>query len=1280
MKTFMKPLTHLLSPLYLLAWLFTLSLFSTTHAADLKFDPATPIVEINQTITLSVSGTVGQVRWMAFDGKIEGDGNQVTYFAPAQVGKDTVTVKDSVGSATVEVIITAPNVFSLENANWEVFTNRSLITALLLSENGKTLWVGTNGGLERRDAQTGKIQKVFTNLDGLPFNMISRLQLDGAGGLWVGTYAGEGLVHLLLDSQNQWTVSSTEISELPDKLPDNWINAIYTDNVRGLWVAVRNGLAHRRVDGSWEVFNKDNSGLPSNNINALQSDSSGGIWVGTSEGLAHRRADGSWEQFIGLPGKYIKALYLDSVGSLWIGGFGDLVHLRADGSWENFSQELFDLTGYDIAVLHYDDNAGDLWIGTNGDGLLHRRANGSWEVFNQYNSDLPYSECGDCFGIWSLQNDSVGGMWIGTTAGLAHRHADGSWEVFNTWDSGLPTNYIQALCADGTGGLWIGAAGVKFLLRTHPTQIVIAGRKDEGGGVAHGRSDGTLEASVRYNSNLKNGRITALQTDSAGDLWAGTYGGLMHRSGSGEWYPENSNLPLGRIYSLLSDNQGGWWIGTGDGGLAHRSGGGDWTIYNMENSDLPSNGVPSLLSDGQGGLWIGTMRYCSDASCGELIGGGLAHRRADGSWEVFTQDNSDLPGNTVSALYRDAEGDLWIGTDKGLALALHDDSGWHVSYVENDLNVFAFLSDGRGGFWMATSDGLINWNLEAEKSQVFNTANSRLPSNGVYSLLSDDRGGLWVGTNEGLAHLTFGKATSLLKDITDPDIIKTILSDKHAAIIIAAKGQGDTIWPTTKIVTGSIYKMLYNKGFLNSQIYYLSPEEEIDFNGDNYHDKIVDAPHPARPLKVTDVEEAFRWATQRGKLEQPLYFFFVDHGDSNSKLTLSQEESLEATKLKELLDNYQTTTGNEVILVIDACYSGILLDGLIDSHFKRAIISSTSDGLSYPYKEQSFSSFLANALATNDNFFDAFNRAKKELPTLLGNYKFYFQTVEHKNVDKVDQIPRFEDGSQGEWLKQVYINGNFKVEGSSLAVQELTTSTTLSANQSLSLTVEANFNPDRKLETADRVTRVWAVVRPPKMDLVTGIYGTPIVVFDYVPLSRSKETKNHWQTNWNKGIYNGNYEISFYAEDDKSNTASSNSIIVTVQNGTDPPPQAKVQIQVEKDRYQRGETLNATMVQQLGWGYDLYVAVTLPPQGEQYVLLNNTNKFVSSATTLPWVLQGRAENQTIPILKDFKLPADLSTGQYCLWAILSPQDEEIYETRKQGLWVVGREPKCIEVF
>ncbi len=72
----MKTLTTFLSPLYLLTWLFTLSLLTPTHAADLTFTPAMPVVQINQTIT--VAGAVGQVRWQTFDDTIQGEGTIVT--------------------------------------------------------------------------------------------------------------------------------------------------------------------------------------------------------------------------------------------------------------------------------------------------------------------------------------------------------------------------------------------------------------------------------------------------------------------------------------------------------------------------------------------------------------------------------------------------------------------------------------------------------------------------------------------------------------------------------------------------------------------------------------------------------------------------------------------------------------------------------------------------------------------------------------------------------------------------------------------------------------------------------------------------------------------------------------------------------------------------------------------------------------------------------------------------------------------------------------------------
>jgi len=52
------------------------------HAAELKFEPASPTVEVDKEIELSVTGTVGRVEWMANKGNILNSGTKVTYRAP----------------------------------------------------------------------------------------------------------------------------------------------------------------------------------------------------------------------------------------------------------------------------------------------------------------------------------------------------------------------------------------------------------------------------------------------------------------------------------------------------------------------------------------------------------------------------------------------------------------------------------------------------------------------------------------------------------------------------------------------------------------------------------------------------------------------------------------------------------------------------------------------------------------------------------------------------------------------------------------------------------------------------------------------------------------------------------------------------------------------------------------------------------------------------------------------------------------------------------------------
>jgi len=151
--------------------LFGVFMFATVGAAELVFSPATPTVEVGQQITLSVSGTSGEITWNPTKGQIQGAGNQVTYLASAEAGLDVVTAFDGEGNVgTVKVTVTPKQLFSLENANWKIFTDRSQINSILPSDNGKTLWIGTGGGLEKYDTSTRELLRVFTSVDGLPNN------------------------------------------------------------------------------------------------------------------------------------------------------------------------------------------------------------------------------------------------------------------------------------------------------------------------------------------------------------------------------------------------------------------------------------------------------------------------------------------------------------------------------------------------------------------------------------------------------------------------------------------------------------------------------------------------------------------------------------------------------------------------------------------------------------------------------------------------------------------------------------------------------------------------------------------------------------------------------------------------------------------------------------------------------------------------------------------------------------------------------------------------------
>jgi ligand-binding sensor domain-containing protein len=1205
--------------------------------AEVIFMPAEPVVEMEGKIELSVSGTVGELTWSAQKGWIPETGTSVTYIAPSQPGLDVVTVMDTEANvATVKIQINPkPRKldFSPENAVWEVFTNRDEVQALALSKDKMTLWVGTEGGIEKRKTSTGEIEQVYTTADDLPSNDVMALLSDAQGGVWIGTYGG-GLAHLQANGTWEvvnWNSTSTDVN----------VNSLLSDGQGGVWVGTEyNGLNHLKSDGYWQVFYEYNSNLPDDNVKALLSDGQGGVWVGTFDGgLAHLKLDGTWQVFnkdnSNLPSNSVEALLSDGQGGIWVGTFdGGLAHFKLDGTWQVFNKDNSNLPINYVQSLLSDDQGG-VWVGTFW-GLAHLKLDDTWQIFNKDNSNLPNNI------IMSLLSDGQGKVWVGTYGGgITQLKLDGTWQVLNKDNSNLPNNSVRAILSDEQGGVWAGTSG----------------------GIAHLKLDGTWQVLNKDNSNLPSNSVEALLSDEQGGIWIGT-DGLAHLKADGSWQifnTDNSNLPNNSVRAILSDGKGGVWIGT-YGGLAHLKANGSWRVFNTDNSNLPNNEVQSLLSDEQGGVWIGMESNFFRVS-------GLTHLKADGSWQIFNTGNSSLPDNYVTALQSDDQGGIWVGTSSGGIAHLKADNTWQVFNIDNsNLSYFnhvnAILSDAQGGVWVGIindfdffSGGLAH--LKADGTwQVFNTDNSNLPSNFVSTLLSDDQGGLWIGTYRGLAHLTFEEQQS----------------GKRAAIIIAGGGNqaSNSLWDTTESISTYFYKMLNKRKFVNSEIYYLSSHPWADFNGDGFDDRIVDAPRPVRPITLDDVKKAFEWAKEQGKLDQPLYLFFIDHG-GEGKVQLAKNTNMSAEEFKGILDDYQQATGNQVVILLEACYSGSFLPILAAPN--RAIISSAKENeLAYFEDEKGFSRFFTQNMLRGMNFLEAFDYSVQNQSRMLAKIdKRLSGSAEYIETTQTPQCDDNGDGvydktSDGLWLKQLKINGNIKTGDFTLAIESLSTSSPLKVGEPFSLRAKAST-------ASGKVKRVWAVIRPPRINLVIDSNGTPILAYPTQELSQTDD-ENIWTGTWNQAVYNGEYEISFYAKDNESNIEmSEESVVISVSGGVEPPKKANVQILLEKDRYRSGEPLKAELIENLGWGYDLYAALVMP-DGSHFVTIKNTNQFTPIDSATKWFGQ-RTQNKP-QTLFELTLPEGLPTGEYCLYGILSPERQNVFETLAQNLWVMKR--RCFEVF
>jgi len=358
--------------------------------------------------------------------------------------------------------------------------------------------------------------------------------------------------------------------------------------------------------------------------------------------------------------------------------------------------------------------------------------------------------------VRSILQDRRGFLWFGTEAGL-NRYDGTNFTLFkhDPLDArSIAQDDIQTICEDSTGALWVGTGhGLDKFDRTTET-------------FTHFIPDSTNP------SALPSFGIITLMVDHSGTLWVGSWEGLSRydpKTGAFQTYSLGSGnrrgpraLPVYAIYDDTSGTRRYLWIGTGTqnsdwGGLRRFDPeSGTFTEYDCIPSDslsLRNNWVTAVHRDRQGRLWVGTndgLERFNDSS------GTFVHVRLDRGRPAAVR------GTYLKAIYEDHSGDIWVGTWGGGLIrytpAANTFTRYMPSFMEDgslsSSNVLFLCEDRSGVLWIGTSGGgacaLVHPSRRFE-TYVHASVNKRtIQDNDVRVLLEDRSGTLFVGTSTGL--------------------------------------------------------------------------------------------------------------------------------------------------------------------------------------------------------------------------------------------------------------------------------------------------------------------------------------------------------------------------------------------------------------------------------------------------------------------------------------------------------------------------------------------------
>ncbi|MEM7036956.1 MAG: two-component regulator propeller domain-containing protein, partial [Bacteroidota bacterium] len=591
-----------------------------------------------------------------------------------------------------------------------------------------------------------------------------------------------------------------------------------------LWICGAQGMD--RYDGyhlrRFRYDPKDSTTIASNTVMAMAETESGAIWVATEAGGICRfeKQTEEFQRFnlgnseaAGWPDDETHSIMVYRDSLLWVGTTQGLATLDLKAYREN-GMVTFRPVHYDLVYESKQkrqhirglaaDEAGNVWVGF-GNGATQIPAK---DIRSGHMYTARYAAVVRGLGVRSIRQAPDKSIWMGTHKGLLRFSADAKLEsdtlshrkFFPVPENivGPSGNFINAILFDSKGALWVGLRGYGIAILS-PEGV----RRARNGKPKFEHYQQDRFATLGVESN----QINYLFEDRSQNIWACTYG-PMYKINTSQRQFHHTQTKRGEgwsntIFGLFQDVAGTIWTGSKSGLAAFSPGSQEYRLrqVNTEIKVSGDNVIRSILSFGRdslfvttlGGLWIydkakdrfsrfeglkgapeillrnrlfGAIR---DQSGHFWIGGTAGLLEIDPKAKTLRQyqhdpeDPSSIGRNFVRIMREDRNGNLWVGTDKGLDVLTAKERAagtarfsrfQHSPTDTSSLSsneIRAIYEDSKGRLWIGTDGGGINqFDPKTGLSIRFDMRHG-LCNNVIYGILEANDGSIWISTNDGLS-------------------------------------------------------------------------------------------------------------------------------------------------------------------------------------------------------------------------------------------------------------------------------------------------------------------------------------------------------------------------------------------------------------------------------------------------------------------------------------------------------------------------------------------------